>query len=646
MLTAVVGLPSCARSTSSSSVDRPASKPGGVAAVPATNHACDETSVASLGKALAAAPNDGQLRLVAEQLPDACELPDAIAALLTAADNVDEAALAARVAVDPKIFAAALNEVCPGSEAVMRQAARARAKDRAGIQFDGCNFARFNLTARTDFVRLDANAAIAVYAHQWLREQGFTQAQVKPISGALLLAARPHWGSPRPGQTLPKVASALGPVPDAPTLHVTKEGLFFNGDEVLRLDDAMRPDPSALQGMLVRPLHEVLADASDQVLLAYDWSSGGRPDARLVVVADASVPFGTMLLILHTAARARFEDYALVANSERRERGTVPLQSSTVGGQARVRLFPEFGVALSDAGYGILVTGIAGKSKSENIARADGAPWDIAALTARAAQHHTEHTASTRAYVDPSDTVAWGVFVQTVAALRGEGCDHEPSSCVLPNVTVGFIGTRSTSAKRAKSKKRSRRDRALSKSAYGGAFAVGNEDEDVWAGLEGEDDEPFGKGGLGLVGTGRGGSTIGVDKAAKVRPKGKGSGYGRGTFRRSKAAKVPRVLQARATIEGQLDESIVRRVVRSHINEIRHCYRTRLVRDPTLIGRVTIEFTIGATGKVPKAEASESTLSDERVGQCMADAVERWEFPRPTDGGTVTARVPFVFAPG
>jgi TonB family protein len=47
-------------------------------------------------------------------------------------------------------------------------------------------------------------------------------------------------------------------------------------------------------------------------------------------------------------------------------------------------------------------------------------------------------------------------------------------------------------------------------SPYGGAFAVGNDDADVWGGLTGSDvGEAYGVGGLGLVGTGRGGGGVG-----------------------------------------------------------------------------------------------------------------------------------------
>ena len=49
-------------------------------------------------------------------------------------------------------------------------------------------------------------------------------------------------------------------------------------------------------------------------------------------------------------------------------------------------------------------------------------------------------------------------------------------------------------------------------SPYGGAFAVGNDDADVWGGLTGtEIGEAYGVGGLGLVGTGRGGGGTGEE---------------------------------------------------------------------------------------------------------------------------------------
>jgi hypothetical protein len=77
-------------------------------------------------------------------------------------------------------------------------------------------------------------------------------------------------------------------------------------------------------------------------------------------------------------------------------------------------------------------------------------------------------------------------------------------------------------------------------SPYGGAFAVGNDDADVWGGLTGtEVGEAYGVGGLGLVGTGRGGGgtgegTIGLGNTGLI-----GKGGGGGTARATAGAPAP-----------------------------------------------------------------------------------------------------------
>ncbi len=194
-------------------------------------------------------------------------------------------------------------------------------------------------------------------------------------------------------------------------------------------------------------------------------------------------------------------------------------------------------------------------------------------------------------------------------------------------------------------------------SPYGGAFAVGNDDEDVWGGLTGtEVGEAFGVGGLGLVGTGRGGGgtgegTIGLGNVGTIGKGGgggTGSGYGRGSGAGfgGRGKRVPRVRQAKAQVKGALDKDIIRRIVRAHINEVRHCYNQGLVKDPNLKGRVAVQFTIGPTGKVPVAVVAQSSLKDKNVANCVAKAVKRWKFPKPQGGGNVVVTYPFVLAPG
>jgi len=195
----------------------------------------------------------------------------------------------------------------------------------------------------------------------------------------------------------------------------------------------------------------------------------------------------------------------------------------------------------------------------------------------------------------------------------------------------------------------------LAEASSSHAFAVGNDDQDVWGGLTGtEVGEAFGIGGLGLVGTGRGGggegeSTIGLGNFGVIGRGGggTGSGYGRGSGAgfggRGRAR--PQVRHARAEVQGSLDRDLIRRVVRAHIQEVRHCYDQALVRQPDLSGRVEIGFTIAETGNVAASVVESTTVRDPAVGTCIAEAVRRWTFPRPNDGGPVVVRYPFVLTP-
>ena len=195
----------------------------------------------------------------------------------------------------------------------------------------------------------------------------------------------------------------------------------------------------------------------------------------------------------------------------------------------------------------------------------------------------------------------------------------------------------------------------------GGAFALGNDDQDVWGGLTGtEIGEAYGRGGLGLTGSGRGGGgsgegTIGLGNQGLVqglvgRGGGGGdeSGYGRGAGAGfgGRGRRVPRVRQARAQVIGSMDRDLVRRVVRAHINEVRACYNQGLTTNPNLSGRVKINFVIAADGKVRSSVVQESSLEDRSVGSCVANAAKSWRFPQNSKGGNTVVSYPFIFSPG
>jgi hypothetical protein len=189
-------------------------------------------------------------------------------------------------------------------------------------------------------------------------------------------------------------------------------------------------------------------------------------------------------------------------------------------------------------------------------------------------------------------------------------------------------------------------------SIFGRDTALGNDAENVLGGLVGTQiGEAYGQGGLGLVGSGKGGGgtgegTIGLGNLGTIGKGGgggSGSGYGRGAGGLGgRRASAPDVVPGTAQVRGSLDKEIIRRIIRRHLNEVKFCYEKELMKKPDLFGRVMIQFTISGAGAVVASVVQQSTMNNPSVEQCIAQAVRRWEFPKPQGGGIVIVSYPFV----
>jgi TonB family protein len=169
----------------------------------------------------------------------------------------------------------------------------------------------------------------------------------------------------------------------------------------------------------------------------------------------------------------------------------------------------------------------------------------------------------------------------------------------------------------------------------------------------------YGVGGLSAIGSGAGGGgtgdhTIGLgvfNTLGKFGPgqgpgNGPGRGYGTGVgILAKRAPKTPDVLPGLLTTQGTLDKEIIRRIVRRHLNEVKYCYDQALVRQPKLDGRIVVKFTIAGTGQVLASFVQSTTLGSPAVEMCVANAVKRWDFPAPRQGGLAIVSYPFTFSP-
>ena len=65
-----------------------------------------------------------------------------------------------------------------------------------------------------------------------------------------------------------------------------------------------------------------------------------------------------------------------------------------------------------------------------------------------------------------------------------------------------------------------------------------------------------------------------------------------------------------------------------YLGGVERCYRRHLKRDASARGRVMVSFTVDPKGRARDGEARGIT---ERVDDCIAAQVARWQFPRPVE---------------
>jgi hypothetical protein len=201
-------------------------------------------------------------------------------------------------------------------------------------------------------------------------------------------------------------------------------------------------------------------------------------------------------------------------------------------------------------------------------------------------------------------------------------------------------------------------DESLFAAKDGGVFSSGMHDEDIFGNLTGREvGEAHGVGGLAIVGAGPGGGgmatgVIGLSTAGYLQQVGDGNGKslvrerGKTVGFKDREKRGPRVKPRTPVTTGDIDKQLIRRIVRTHINEVRSCYNAGLVSNPNLQGRVEVNFVIMGNGKVSSSVVSANGLGNRSVAQCIAKAVKRWHFPRRGSAGTVTVKYPFSLTKG
>ncbi len=233
-----------------------------------------------------------------------------------------------------------------------------------------------------------------------------------------------------------------------------------------------------------------------------------------------------------------------------------------------------------------------------------------------------------------------------------------PAKGLVSNKAGGAIATGKEGANAATKKKDVTKSGLLSILSSGGAAS--NLDKaysgagttfglaDKATGFGGQTSDRQGEGlGTDLKNVGAGGkgtSTVGI---SGVGSKGRGGGeasYGgnNGLGDKGEVAIV--------NIEGNsndfvssIDKEAIRRIIRSNRNAIKSCYDLELTKNPTLSGKVVLEWQITEGGRMLNAKVKSNDMPSNTLGPCIINRLRVLKFPDPGPDEIAEVAFPFVF---
>ena len=153
--------------------------------------------------------------------------------------------------------------------------------------------------------------------------------------------------------------------------------------------------------------------------------------------------------------------------------------------------------------------------------------------------------------------------------------------------------------------------------------------------------------GMGLKGGGGGGggtgNTIGIGAVGTRGVAGGEGKYGTGIGMGKKSSADISITQSDPEVQGSMDPELIRRVVRSHHDQLKYCYDNALTRNPKLTGKVSVKWIITEAGTVASSNVVSTSTNTPELDRCIAGRVLTWVFPKPKGGGVAVVTYPFVF---
>ena len=114
---------------------------------------------------------------------------------------------------------------------------------------------------------------------------------------------------PTAGQKIP-MSQADAPIQDGVPVYVSKRAITFGNQTIVSLDENTGEiDPAAMQGHLIGPLFDLMAEEADKAK-QLATSKNEEWMGRIILVGDEAMKFSTLVALMYTAGKAEFREYA------------------------------------------------------------------------------------------------------------------------------------------------------------------------------------------------------------------------------------------------------------------------------------------------------------------------------------------------
>lgn len=233
----------------------------------------------------------------------------------------------------------------------------------------------------------------------------------------------------------------------------------------------------------------------------------------------------------------------------------------------------------------------------------------------------------------------------------------KPAKGLVSNKPGGAIGTGKEGAN-AQSKKDVTKSGLLSVLSSGGAATTLDKAysgagttfglADKATGFGGQASDRQGEGlGTDLKNVGAGGkgtSTVGISGVGSKGRGGGEAGYGGNGGLGDKGT------LAIVNIEGNTDDFVstidreaIKRIVQSNRNAIKSCYDKELTKNPTLSGKIVLQWQITQGGRMINAKVKSNDMKSNSLGPCIINRLSVLKFPDPGPSEIAEVAFPFVF---